>query len=84
MSDIDPNARTEVNNALISSGSAAVGQIVDTANSSVQKRRRNKEEKEKREAAAKAAKQEADAAVSAQPLYLPALQEVEVPNPAPY
>ncbi|CRL19490.1 unnamed protein product [Penicillium camemberti] len=62
MSDIDPNARKEVNNALISSGSAAVGQMVDTGNSSVQKRQRNKEEKERREAAARAAKQEADAA----------------------
>ncbi|KAJ5417433.1 uncharacterized protein N7487_000983 [Penicillium crustosum] len=65
MSDIDPNARKEVNNALISSGSAAVGQMVDTGNSSVQKRQRNKEEKERREAAARAAKQEADAAAAA-------------------
>lgn len=67
MSDIDPNARREVNNALISSGSAAVGQMVDTGNSSVEKRKKNKKEKEKREAAARAAKQEADAAVSPKP-----------------
>jgi hypothetical protein len=66
MSGIDPNARREVNDALISSGSAAVGQMVDTANSSVEKRRKNKEEREKREAEEKAAK-EADAAVRAQP-----------------
>ncbi|KAJ5346815.1 uncharacterized protein N7506_000068 [Penicillium brevicompactum] len=62
MSQISPNARKEVNNALTSSGSAAVGQMVDTANSSVQKRQKNKEDREKREAAARAAKLEADAA----------------------
>ncbi|GLA56047.1 hypothetical protein CBS63078_11034 [Aspergillus niger] len=61
--DIDPNARREVNSALISSGSAAVGQMVDTANSSVEKRRRNKEAREKREAEEKAASEKrADAA----------------------
>ncbi len=65
MSGINPNARREVNNALISSGSAAVGQMVGAANSSVEKRRKNKEEREKREAAQKAAKEKADAAVCA-------------------
>jgi Cu/Ag efflux pump CusA len=65
MSGIDPNARKEVNDALISSGGAAIGQMVDTANSSVEKRRRNKSEREKREAEEKAAKERADAAVSA-------------------
>ncbi|PSS12785.1 hypothetical protein M430DRAFT_36053 [Amorphotheca resinae ATCC 22711] len=62
MSGIDPNARREVNDALISSGGAAVGQMVDTAHSSVEKRRRNKKEREKREAEEKAAKEKADAA----------------------
>jgi hypothetical protein len=72
MSGIDPDARKEVNNALISSGSAAVGQMVDTAHSSVEKRRKNKDEREKRDAKEKAAKEKADAAVRAQPqpLYL--------------
>ena len=67
MSGIDPNARREVNNALIGAGSAAVGQMVDTANSSIEKRRKNKEEREKREAEERAAKEKADAAVRAQP-----------------
>lgn len=65
MSGTNPNARREVNGALISSGSAAVGQMVDTANSSVEKRRKNKEEREKREAEVKAAKGKADATVRA-------------------
>jgi Cu/Ag efflux pump CusA len=65
MSGIDPNARKEVNDALISSGGAAIGQMVDAANSSVEKRRRSKAEREKREAEEKAAKERADAAVSA-------------------
>ncbi|OJD16586.1 hypothetical protein AJ78_03277 [Emergomyces pasteurianus Ep9510] len=64
MSGINSNARKEVNNALISSGGAAVGQMVDTANSSIEKRRRNKVEREKREAEEKAAKEKADAAKS--------------------
>lgn len=68
MSGIDPNARKEVNDALIDSGAATVGQMVDTANSSIEKRRRNKEEREKREAEEKkASKEKADAAVRAQP-----------------
>jgi hypothetical protein len=77
MSGIDPNARREVNDALISSGSAAVGQMVDTAHSSVEKRRKNKEEREKREAEEKAAKEKADAAVCAQP---PTPQPSKKPN----
>ncbi|KAK1142536.1 hypothetical protein N8T08_007510 [Aspergillus melleus] len=64
MSDIDPNARREVTAAIASSGSAAVGQMIDTANSSVEKRRRNKEAREKREAEEKAAREKADAAKS--------------------
>ncbi|KAK0115669.1 hypothetical protein ONS95_000063 [Cadophora gregata] len=62
MSGIDSNARREVNNALISSGNAAVGQMVDTANSSIEKRRKNKEEREKREAEERAAREKAEAA----------------------
>ncbi|EGE86613.2 hypothetical protein RJ035_007538 [Blastomyces gilchristii] len=67
MSGIDPNARREVNKAIIDSGAAIVGQMVAAANSSVEKRRRNKEERERREAQVKAAKEKADAAVRAQP-----------------
>ncbi|KAK2811693.1 hypothetical protein FQN50_002039 [Emmonsiellopsis sp. PD_5] len=61
MSGIDPKAREEVNNALMNSGSAAVGQMVDTANSSVRKRRMLKEAREKREAEEQAAREKADA-----------------------
>jgi hypothetical protein len=67
MSDIDPNARREVNNALISSGSTAVSRMVEAANSSVEKRRNLKEERERGEAEEKAAKEKADAAVRTQP-----------------
>jgi hypothetical protein len=35
MSSIDPNARKDVNDAIINAGSAAVGQMIDTANSSL-------------------------------------------------
>lgn len=80
MSQISPNARKEVNNALTSSGSAAVGQMVDTANSSIEKRRRNKEEKEKRDAAARAAKLKADAAVSPKPLFPKASKKLKSPS----
>lgn len=66
MSGIDPNARREVNNALINAGSAAIGQMVDTAHSSVEKRRRNREEREKREAEEKVSREKADAAVRGQ------------------
>ncbi|KAL4923405.1 uncharacterized protein BDV17DRAFT_296414 [Aspergillus undulatus] len=65
MSGINSNARKEVNDALSNSGSAAVGQMIDTANSSIEKRRRLKEEREKREAEEKAAKEKAGAAKSA-------------------
>ncbi|KAK6814919.1 hypothetical protein RU639_009772 [Aspergillus parasiticus] len=54
---IDHNARREVSKAIASSGSAAVGQMIDAANSSVEKRRRNKEARAKREAEEKAAKE---------------------------
>ncbi|OKL55256.1 hypothetical protein UA08_09477 [Talaromyces atroroseus] len=64
MSGTDPSARKAVNDALINSGSVAVGQIVDTANSSVEKRRKNKEERAKREAEEKAAKEKAEATCS--------------------
>ena len=67
MSYIDPNARKAVNDAIVNTGAKGVGQIVDTANSSVEKRRQNKEEREKREAEERAAKEKADAAVRAQP-----------------
>ena len=67
MSGTNPNARKEVNDALISSGSAAVGQMVDTANSSIEKRRMNKAERERRDAEEKAAREKADAAVRSQP-----------------
>ncbi|KAH8432029.1 uncharacterized protein LDX57_009679 [Aspergillus melleus] len=63
MSNTNANARREVNDALISSGSAAVGLMVDTANSSVEKRRKNKEERERRKAERKTAKEMAEAAV---------------------
>jgi len=76
MSDVDPNARREVNNALINSGSAVVSQMVKAANSSVEKRRNLKEERERAEAAEraakeKAAKERADAAVRTQHLSQP-------------
>lgn len=67
MSGTNPNARKEVNDALISSGSAAVGQMVDTANSSIEKRRMNKAERERRDAEEKAAREKADTAVRSQP-----------------
>ncbi|KAF7624208.1 hypothetical protein F9C07_5681 [Aspergillus flavus] len=54
---IDPNARREVSKAIASSGSAAVGRMIDAANSSVEKRRRNKEARAKREVEKKAAKE---------------------------
>lgn len=60
MSDIDPNAWREVTAVIASSGSAAVGQMIDTANSSVEKRRRNKEVWEKREAEKKVIKKKID------------------------
>lgn len=63
MSGIDPNARRAVNNALINSGSAAVGQMVATANISVEKRRKNKEEREKRDTKKKVSTKKADTAV---------------------
>jgi hypothetical protein len=43
MSGADTNARREVNNAIVNTGSK--GQIVDTHNSSIEKRRKNKEER---------------------------------------
>jgi hypothetical protein len=67
MSNTDSQARKEVNDALVNAGSSAVGQLVDTAHSSVEKRRKNKEEREAREAADRAAKEKADAAVRARP-----------------
>ncbi|KAJ5177113.1 uncharacterized protein N7482_002990 [Penicillium canariense] len=69
MSGIDPKARKAVNNALISSGSAAVGQLVGTAKASSGKHHENKEARERRnaeekvEAEEKAAKEKANAAV---------------------
>ena len=63
MSGIDPKARKQVNDALINSGSAAVGLMVGTANSSIEKRRMNKEERAKLEAEDKAAKARANATV---------------------
>jgi hypothetical protein len=48
MSYIDPNAGKAVNNAIVNTGAKGVGQIVDTANSSVEKRCKSKEEREKR------------------------------------
>jgi hypothetical protein len=80
MSGIDPNARKQVNDALISSGSAGVGQIVDTANSSIEKRRKNKEERAKREAEEKAARERADAAVVRAQILTPKIQESESPD----
>ncbi|PLB52194.1 hypothetical protein P170DRAFT_472100 [Aspergillus steynii IBT 23096] len=56
--DIDPNARREVNNALISAGSTAVAQMIVAANSSIAKRRKNKEARAKSEAGEKAASEE--------------------------
>lgn len=56
-----------VNSALASSGSAAVGQIINTTNSSLRKRLDLKIERERRDAKDKAA-EEVDAAVRAQPL----------------
>lgn len=45
------NARKEVNDAIINSGSNAIGQLVDTANSSKRKREQNKLDREAREMA---------------------------------
>lgn len=72
MSGIDPNARKEVNDAIAGSGSAAIGQMLRTADSSVEKRRRNKEEREKRDAEEKAAREKVNTAVpqSSSPLPL--------------
>lgn len=68
MSDnVDPDARREVNDAIINAGSDAIGQMVGAATSSVEKRRKLAEERERREAARKAAKEKKDAAVRAQP-----------------
>ncbi|OJI82035.1 hypothetical protein ASPTUDRAFT_45395 [Aspergillus tubingensis CBS 134.48] len=63
MSDINPNARREVTAAIASTGSAAVGQMIDTANSSLEKRRKNREERARREAAEKAVKDKSNDAV---------------------
>ncbi|PWY87427.1 hypothetical protein BO70DRAFT_194361 [Aspergillus heteromorphus CBS 117.55] len=62
MSGINPDARREVNNALISAGGAAVGQMIDTANSSLEKRRRNGRAREERENEEKAARKATNAA----------------------
>lgn len=43
------NARKEVNDAIISAGSGAIGQLVDTAKSSKRKREENKLKREARE-----------------------------------
>jgi spore cortex formation protein SpoVR/YcgB (stage V sporulation) len=59
MSGIDPNARREVNEAISSAGSAAVGQMVDTAHSSIRKRRENKAERDRLDAEDKANKEKA-------------------------
>lgn len=67
MSGIDPNARKEVTDALVNAGSSGVGQLVDSGNSSIEKRRRLKEEREKREAEEKAAQEKAQAAVRPNP-----------------
>ncbi|PCH06957.1 Hypothetical protein PENO1_014370 [Penicillium occitanis (nom. inval.)] len=61
MSSIDPNARKDVNDVIINAGSAAVGQMIDTANSSVEKRRKNRDERARCEAEEKAAKDRVDA-----------------------
>jgi hypothetical protein len=45
------NARKEVNDAIINAGSTAIGQIVDTANSSKRRREQSKLEREAREKA---------------------------------
>ena len=45
----DREARKDVNNAIINAGSGAVGQLVDTANSSKKKREENRREREARE-----------------------------------
>jgi hypothetical protein len=73
MSDIDPEARREVNNAISNSSSTAIGDLMKNADSSIERRRRNKEAREKREAEEK----KADAAVRAQP---PTPQEAEAPQ----
>jgi hypothetical protein len=64
MSSTGADARREVNSAIVNTGSKGVGQIVDTGNSSIEKRRKNKEEREKREAEEKAAKEKVDAVPS--------------------
>lgn len=67
MSDIDPEARKEVNTALINSRSAAIGLMVGVVHASVKKRRDLKLEREKHEAAKeKAAKEKANDAVRVQ------------------
>jgi len=68
---IDPDARKEVNDAIANAGSAAIGQLVDTARSSQRKREENRREKERREAeeaaAAAAAAAQAGSSVRAHP-----------------
>ncbi|KAJ5041511.1 uncharacterized protein L3040_005096 [Drepanopeziza brunnea f. sp. 'multigermtubi'] len=58
MSGINPKARGEVNDALISAGSDAVGMMVDAANYSLIDRRKNQDEHAKRELAKEAATEE--------------------------
>ena len=49
MSSADDQARKEVNNAIANAGSAAIGQLVDTATSSKRKREENKADIARRE-----------------------------------
>ncbi|KAE8380924.1 hypothetical protein BDV26DRAFT_290007 [Aspergillus bertholletiae] len=63
MSDnIDPNARREVNNAIMEAGGENMALIVNTAISSVKKRRKLEAERQEREGAWKTEMEKKDAA----------------------
>jgi membrane protein involved in colicin uptake len=61
MSNIDSEARREVNDAITNSSSTEVGNFIKNTDSSIKKRRKNKEEWEKREAKEKAAQEKHEA-----------------------
>ncbi len=47
---VDQDARKEVTKAIVNAGPATIGQLVDTARSSLRKREENRRERERREA----------------------------------
>jgi hypothetical protein len=59
LTTMSDQARQEVNNAITSSGSGAVGLVVDAGKASQEKREKLRREREKREAEEKAAREKA-------------------------